>query len=53
MNYMEYQFVVEDDGIYKTKPINDGKNIWLRELVMPKDIFVECVNRWIKEKEGE
>ena len=41
------------EAYYEERPIYCGKNIigWKKHLVMSKDIFLECYNRWILEGE--
>lgn len=38
----------EDDKLYHYYPLPQyGKGIWKKDLVMTKEIFIECYKRWI------
>lgn len=44
----------ENDELYHYYPLPQyGKGISKRDLVMTKEVFIECYNRWIKEQTGE
>ena len=46
----EVTFLIEDEGIFAETPVNElfSKKV----LVIPKEIFIEAYNKWIKgEKE--
>ena len=45
MKLGECNFEVEDDGLYRTTPISP--NVSQKELIMPKEIFIECFRKWI------
>ena len=49
---MEEEIIFEEDKCFVETPIypNCGKGKFVkRQLVMTKEIFVECYNKWIKE----
>lgn len=48
---MDQQIIFDGDKCYVETPIYP--NCVRRELVMTKEVFIECFNRWIKEnKDG-
>ena len=50
MNDAELKF--EDDKLWCIVPLPQyGKDVCRRELVMTKEVFVACYNKWIKGKE--
>ena len=52
----EYYIVVDEDKCYLDKPILDcnGDEIgYRRTVVMTKEAFIECYNKWIKGEESE
>lgn len=39
----------EKDNLYRYTPLPQcGKDMYKRELVMTKETFIECYNKWIK-----
>ena len=57
MSVFDPKFVIENDTVMKVTPVewdNDGNLIIDRkEEVMDKETFIECYERWIKEREGK
>lgn len=48
------KFVFDGDLLYKHTPLPQyGDGIAKVELVMTKEVFIECYNKWIKGKEVE
>lgn len=46
---MKIDYDVTEEGIVKYTPVN---NIVVKsEIVLPKEIFVECYKKWIKKQE--
>ncbi len=47
-------FELEDNVVIKYTPIPEiGENIYKTEVVMDKETFIKCFNKWIKaESEG-
>ena len=41
-------YSVEEDGIYREVPINELFS--RKDLVIPKEIFIEAYNKWIEVK---
>lgn len=41
------QIVIEGDYCYLEKPILSVDNVYSRELVMTKEAFIECYEKWI------
>ena len=49
----EIYFEVEDDVVIKYTPmIEIGENIYKTDVVLTKEAFQECYNRWIKPQKG-
>ena len=49
-------FTVEEDKLIKNTPVHEGPEAlvaYKQEVVMTKDAFIECFNKWIKGSEGE
>lgn len=47
-------FEVEDDVVIKYIPVPEvGENIYTTEVVMTKEIFQECYNKWVEPQESE
>lgn len=46
-------FVFEDDKLYLFIPVSYSPTIYEKRLVMTKDIFVECLERWVIAPKGE
>lgn len=42
-------FLVEDDGVYRETPVSPLFS--KRELLIPKNVFIEAFNKYIKETE--
>ena len=52
----EYYITVDEDKCYLDKPVLDsnGNEIgYRRTVVMTKEAFIECYNKWIKGEESE
>lgn len=49
-------FIIEDDRLIRSTPIYRG-NGWVdvieNKLVITKDEFLACYNRWVKEEKNE
>jgi hypothetical protein len=46
--------VVTDDSVYVDTPIpGHGENTFNRQLVMTKEAFIECYEKWIANKEED
>ena len=44
----------ENDKLYHYVPLPQyGEGIAKKELVMTKEVFIECYNKWIKEQNNE
>lgn len=54
---MEEKIVFEGDNCYLETPIyisfDDKYPCVKRKLVMTKEVFIECYNKWIKENNDE
>jgi len=50
----EIHFEVKGDVVVKYTPVPEiGGNCYKTEVVMTKDIFQECYEKWIKSQESE
>ncbi len=50
---MEQKLEFIDDKLYCYTPVPQyGEEIYKTDLVMTKEIFVACYNKWIKEEEN-
>ena len=48
------KFVFDGDLLYKHTPLLEyGDGIARAELVMTKEVFIECYKRWVVEEQGE
>lgn len=47
------QFVVESDGISQVVEVDDSGKIYVTRQIMPKEIFVEAFQKFIKESEDK
>lgn len=46
--------IFEDDKLYRCCPLPQyGEGICKKELVMTKELFIECFKKWIEEQQGE
>ena len=53
MSMITEEWCFEDDYLYKYTPAPErGENIKRRRLMMTKEVFQECFNRWILGKES-
>lgn len=44
---LDPKFEIKEDGIYKTTPIvSIGNNIVKTELILPRDILMEAIEKW-------
>lgn len=51
---MEQKIILDEDKCFVETPIYpDDLNCVKRELVMTKEVFIECYNKWIKEDNDE
>ena len=49
----EIYFELNDDVVIKNTPVSQvGDNIYKTEVVMTKEIFLECYKRWVESQEG-
>ncbi len=49
-------FTVEEDKLIKNTPVYEGPEAlvaYKQEVVITKDAFIECFNKWIKESEDK
>lgn len=44
-------FNVVDDAVFRFTPTGEDEGV--NEIIMTKEIFIECYERWIKESEGK
>lgn len=52
MSMIIEEWCFEDDYLYKYTPVPElEKNIKHKELMMSKELFIECYKRWILGKE--
>lgn len=50
---MEQHIVIDGENCYVETPIDADCVCIKRELVMTKEVFIQCYNKWIKEdKDG-
>ena len=47
------QIVVEGDYCYLEKPILSVDNMYRRELIMTKEAFIECYEKWILKEQND
>lgn len=51
------EFIVNDKGVFKRQEIQTwekSKNkCYVDEIIIPKDVFIECYNKWIKDPNSE
>ena len=53
MSLITEEWCFEDDYLYKYTPVPElGKNISHKEMIMSKELFIECYKRWILGKES-
>ena len=49
------KFIVDDRGVIKRQEIQTwekSKNkCYVDEIMIPKDVFIECYNKWIKQED--
>ena len=45
-------FIVREKGIYRITEVDDYAG-YTSELILPKDIFIEAYNKYIKNEEAE
>lgn len=48
------EFIVDDRGVIKRQEIqtwekNPKAKTYVDEIMIPKDVFIECYNKWIKD----
>lgn len=49
MGMTDETFEFENDSLYRYYPLPQyGKGVCKQDLVMTKEIFIECYKRWIK-----
>ena len=50
---IDYETIdVEDDGVYlNTRVYGQDDHVVKKKLILTKEVFIECYNKWIKEKE--
>ena len=49
------EIVVNDNGVYKRQEVQtwdkSTAKCYVDELIMTKDAFIECYNKWIKQED--
>lgn len=45
---MEQQIIIDNDKCYVETPIDADCGVVKRELVMTKEVFIQCHEKWIK-----
>ena len=49
------KFIVNDKGVFKRQEIQTWENnkhkCYVDEIMIPKDVFIECYNKWIKQED--
>lgn len=54
MSVIKEEWYFENDKLFKCTPVPElGENICRQQLVMTKEVFQECFNRWIIYKNKE
>lgn len=44
------RFLIDDTAIYMSRPVKGTNGVFESQIVMPKEIFIEAFERWVKEK---
>ena len=49
------EFIVNDKGVFKRQEIQTWEKqskvkTYVDEIMIPKDVFIECYNKWIKQE---
>ena len=51
------QFMIDERGVIKRQEIQTWEKskhkCYVDELMIPKDVFIECYNKWIKDPNSE
>ena len=51
---MKEEFSFDDDKLYRLTPFLEcGPDYYKKELVLTKEVFIKCYNKWIKEQKDE
>lgn len=52
MKMFDYETIdVEDDGVYlNTRIYGSDDHVITKKLILAKEVFIECYNKWIKEE---